>query len=111
MAHATVKGQRHSVRVTQDLTDNFSIEVYVQPKAGTIKREEPFKTWPVPLCLKIRADSKEYALEFGLEHMKKLGTIDDYVIEPSERPPPPAAKPVAKKAADEDADAEAEEAS
>ena len=110
MAYATVKGQRHNVRVTQDLTDNFSIEVYPQPKAGAIKREEPFKTWPVPLCLKIRADSKEYALEFGLEHMKKAGKIDDYVIEPSERPPPPAAKPAAKKDAAEDTEAEAEDA-
>lgn len=93
MAHATVKGSRYNVRVVQDLTDNWSLEVYPSPD-GRLKRSEPFKNWPVPLCIKIRADSREDALAMGLEQMKKLGKIDDYHLEPGERPkpPPPAAK-------------------
>jgi hypothetical protein len=57
-----------------------------------VKNFEPFKNWPVPLCIKVRADSREDALSFGLEHMKKLGKIDDFELAPDERPPPPAAK-------------------
>jgi len=94
MAHATVKGSRYNVRVVQDLTDNWSLEVYPAPEEHHLKRSEPFKNWPVPLCIKIRADSREDALAMGLEQMKKLGKIDDYHLEPGERPqpPPPAAK-------------------
>jgi hypothetical protein len=93
MAYATVKGERQSVRVTQDLAANWSIEVYPLPAPGTIKRSEPFKPWPSPLCLKICADTREDALLHGLEQMKKLGRIDDYHLEPSERPAPPTAAP------------------
>jgi hypothetical protein len=91
MAYATVKGERQSVRVTQDLAANWSVEVYPQPPAGTIKRSEPFKPWPSPLCLKICADTREDALLHGLECMKNQGHIDDYHLEPSERPAPPQA--------------------
>ncbi len=106
MAYATVKGQRHAVRVTQDLAENFDLEVYPARDAQDYKAAEPFKNWPTPLCLKLRADSKGHALEAGLAHMKQLGKIDDYHIEPSERPAPDAPKP---KTDDEDAEAEAEE--
>ena len=99
MAYATVKGQRYNVRVIQDLTDNFSLEVYPVPQQGQEKRSEPFKNWPVPLCLKLRADSREDALLHGLEHMKKLGKIDDFHLEPNERPAPPAATAKPKAAA------------
>jgi hypothetical protein len=99
MAYATVKGQRYKVRVVPDLTDSFALEVYPEPPEGAEKRAELYKPWPVPLCLKIHADSKEHALEAGLAHMKRLGKIDDFHIEPSERPPPPAAKPTATKPA------------
>ena len=102
MAYATVKGQRYNVRVVPDLTENFALEVYPEPPKGAIKRSEPYKPWPVPLCIKIRADSKEHALEAGLMYMKNLGKIDDFHLEPSERPPPPAAKPAAKPAAAEE---------
>jgi hypothetical protein len=105
MAHATVKGQRYNVRVTQDLTDNFSLEVYPAPDPRKEKVGEPFKNWPVPLCLKIRADSKEDALVFGLEHMKKLGTIDDFHVEPNERPAPPAAAAAKPKKEEDEAEA------
>jgi hypothetical protein len=105
MAHATVKGLKHSVRVVQDLTDNWSLEIFPEPSPRAEKRAEPFKTWPVPLCLKIRADSREHALEFGLQHMKQLGKIDDYHLEANERPK--AGTPAKPKEEDEDADAEA----
>ena len=87
MATATVKGVPHSVRVVQDLSDNWSLEVFPTPQSGAYKAAEPFKNWPVPLCMKIRADSREHAIVAGLEHMKKLGTIDDYHVEESEKPP------------------------
>jgi hypothetical protein len=103
MAYAIVKGQKYAVRVTQDLSTNFSIEVYPEPPPGTIKRSEPFKPWPVPLCLKICADTRQDALVFGLEHMKKLGTIDDFHVEPNERPAPPQAAAPKKEEADSEA--------
>ncbi|HVE81351.1 MAG TPA: hypothetical protein VND93_00820, partial [Myxococcales bacterium] len=84
MATATVKGVPHSVRVVQDLSDNWSLEVFPTPAKDAYKASEPFKNWPVPLCLKIRADSREHAIVAGLEHMKKLGKIDDYRVEESE---------------------------
>lgn len=98
MAHATVKGARYNVRVVQDLATNWSIEVYPAPREGEIKRSEPFKNWPVPLCIKICADTRGDALVMGLEQMKKLGKIDDFQIEESERPvpPPPPPKPAPK---------------
>ena len=97
MASATVKGQQYSVRVTQDLSTNYSIEVYPEPPPGTIKKSEPFKPWPTPLVIKICADTRADALLCGLEHMKKLGRIDDFHLEPSERPVPPAAAGAPKK--------------
>ena len=102
MAYATVKGVRHNVRVVQDLAANWSVEVYPAPRDGEIKRSEPFKNWPVPLCIKVRADSREDALSFALDHMKKLGKIDDFHLDPDERPKPAPAKggPAAAKAAD-----------
>jgi hypothetical protein len=105
MARATVKGVPYSVRVVQDLSDNWNLEVYPTPDPSAYKASEPFKPWPVPLCLKIRADSREYALSAGLQHMKKLGKIDDYHLEASEQPPaapPPGA--AAKKDAEETAE-------
>ncbi len=88
MAFATIKGNRYNVRVVQDLTENWSVEVYPAPAANKVKKSEPFKNWPVPLCMKVRADTREDALQTALEHMKKLGKIDDYHIEPNERPAP-----------------------
>jgi len=93
MAYATVKGVRHNVRVVQDLAANWSVEVYPAPRDGEIKRSEPFKNWPVPLCIKINADTRADALVTGLELMKKTGNIDDYHVEESERPAPPPPPP------------------
>jgi hypothetical protein len=107
MAYAMVKGQRHDVRVTQDLAENFNLEVFPTPDAGAYKAAEPFKNWPVPLCMKLRADSKAHALEAGLAHMKQLGKIDDFHIDASERPAPDA--PKAPKKDDEDEDATTDE--
>jgi hypothetical protein len=106
MATATVKGVPHSVRVVRDLDENWSLEVFPTPAAGAIKTSEPFKNWPVPLCMKLRADSREHAIVAGLEHMKKLGKIDAYHVEESEKPPaapPPGA--AAKKKDDEEEEA------
>jgi hypothetical protein len=106
MAYATVKGIRYNVRVVQDLTDNWSLEVYPAGDRG-VKTSEPFKNWPVPLCIKLRADSREDALLMGLEHMKKLGRIDDFHLDPGERPTPPA--PAAKVAKPAEAVASSDE--
>jgi hypothetical protein len=103
MAYATVNGRKHNVRVTQDLSTNWSIEVYPVPEPGAIKRSEPFKPWPVSLILKICADTRGDALVHGLEYMKKMGKIDDYHVEPSERPAPPAAAAPKKEEAEEPA--------
>ena len=88
MAYATVKGVKHAVRVVQDLADVWSLEVYPEPPPKKEKRSEPFKTWPVPLVLKIRADSRAHALVAGLAQMKSLGKIDGYEVEEAEKPPP-----------------------
>ena len=101
MASATVKGEKYSVRVTQDLSTNYSVEVYPEPPPGTIKRSEPFKPWPVPLCLKICADTREDALLHGLTQMKKLGRIDDFHLDPGEMPAAPATPAAAKPEAEE----------
>jgi len=88
MAYATVAGKRHNVRVVQDLADNWSLEIYPAPDEKRLKTSEPFKNWPVPLCIKVRADSREDALSFALEHLKKVGKIDDFELAPDERPAP-----------------------
>jgi len=102
MAYATIAGNRYNVRVVQDLADNWSLEVYPAPDERRVKTFEPFKNWPVPLCIKVRADSREDALSFALDHMKKLGKIDDFHLDPDERPKPAPAKggPAAAKTAD-----------
>ncbi len=106
MATATVKGVPHSVRLVQDLSDNWSLEVFPTPSPGAYKAAEPFKNWPVPLCLKLRADSREHAIVAGLEHMKKLGQIDDYRVEEHEKPPAAPPPGAAAKKKDEEEDAE-----
>src|SRR5688500_3711869 len=106
MAYATVNGVKHLVRVTQDLADNFSVEVYPEPPAGAVKVAEPFKNWPVPLCMKVKADTHEDALVCGLETMAKRGIISSFHIEDHERPkPPPPKATAAAKAEPEDAEA------
>ncbi len=97
MATATIKGVPHSVRLVRDLSDNWNLEVYPTPTPGAYKASEPFKNWPVPLCLKLRADSREHAIVAGLEQLKKLGQIDDYHVEENEKPPAPAPPPSAAK--------------
>jgi hypothetical protein len=107
MATATVNGQKHRVRVTRDLTDNYAIEVYPEPEAGAVKIAEPFKPWPVPLTMKVMADTAEDALQCALETMQKKGKISSFEIPPEERPKPPAPKAAGAAAAkDKDDDAE-----
>ncbi|MHB8879784.1 MAG: hypothetical protein ACYC8T_39350 [Myxococcaceae bacterium] len=93
MAHATIEGRKHLVRVTQDLTDNWAVEVYPEPTPGKLKTAEPYKPWPVPLTMKVKADTREDALMCVLEQMKKLGRISDFHVEENEKPKPPPAKP------------------
>ena len=78
MAWATVKGERWEVRVTQDLTDNYAIEVFPRPAAGTVKKSEIYKDWPVPLVMKVFANSSSDALACALEHLKTLGRIEEF---------------------------------
>ena len=78
MAWATVKGERWEVRVTQDLTDNYAIEVFPRPPPGTVKKSEIYKDWPVPLVMKVFANTGGDALACALEHLKKLGRIEDF---------------------------------
>lgn len=91
MAWATVKGSRHEVRLVSDFPNLWAVEVYPAPPAGTEKRSEPYKPWPVPLVMKLYADTQEAALVTALEHLKSLGRIDDFHLEEHERPAPPAA--------------------
>ena len=97
MAYATVKGVKHAVRVVQDLSDVWSLEVYPEPAPKKEKRSEPYKNWPVPLVLKIRADSRAHALVAGLAQMKSLGKIDGFEVDEAEKPPPPPASPAPAK--------------
>jgi hypothetical protein len=102
MAHATIEGRKHLVRVTRDLSENFAVEVYPEPVAGKVKTAEPYKPWPVPLTMKVKADTAEDALVCVLEHLKKLGKISAFHVDENEKPkppPPPPAKPVAAAAA------------
>jgi hypothetical protein len=80
MAWASVKGERWEVRVTQDLTDNYAVEVFPRPPPGTVKKSEIYKDWPVPLVMKVFANSSGDALTCALEHLKKLGRIEDFGI-------------------------------
>jgi hypothetical protein len=108
MAHAILGGKRHEIRVVQDLGENWSLEIYVTPDPKKEKTAEPFKPWPTPLCLKLRADTREDALQSGLQHLQKLGKIESFHLEPNEIPKPAAPKKAAA-ATDEDEEA-AEEA-
>ena len=82
MAKARKNGKDYDVRVTQDLADNWSIDVLqppaqTKPKYGMPRRsfdESPFEV------IKVRADTRESALKAGLELLKKYGKIDDFVI-------------------------------
>jgi hypothetical protein len=82
MAKAKSQGREYEVRVTQDLTDNWSIEV-IQPPQTTGNKlnigSRPFDE-PPALIIKVRADTRDSALKAGLELLKKYGKIDDYVI-------------------------------
>src|SRR5262245_43797960 len=93
MAWATVKGVRHEVRVVADFPNLWAVEVYPPAPPGAEKRSEPYKPWPVPLVMKLYADSKEHALVTALEHLKKVGRIDDFHVEEHEKPPAPPAPP------------------
>lgn len=98
MATATVKGETWQVRVTQDLTDNWAVELYPEPPKGTRKVSEPYKPWPTPLVMKVFAKTQAHALVCALEHLKTLGRIEGFELAPGEAPPPkpePVAKPAA----------------
>lgn len=100
MSYATVNGKRHALRVTQDLTENFAVEVYPEPEPSAVKVSEPYKNWPVPITMKVRADTREDALLCVLEHLKKLGKISDFQLDEADRPkPPPPVEPKAPAAA------------
>jgi len=102
MAHATIEGRKHLIRVTRDLTESFAVELYPEPVPGKVKTAEPYKPWPVPLTMKVKADTAEDALVCVLEHLKKLGRISAFHVDENERPkppPPPPAKPAAAPAA------------
>jgi hypothetical protein len=104
MAYAIVNERKHRVRVTKDLGDNYAVEVFNEPDKSTIKVAEPFKGWPVPLCMKVLADTPEDALACALEHLKKLKKISDYHLEEHEKPKPPAPKAPAAAAKSDDAE-------
>jgi hypothetical protein len=82
MAKAKMQGEEYEVRVTQDLTDNWSVEVITPPEKMRQKlniSRRPFDE-PPALIIKIRADTRESALKAGLDLLKRYGKIDDYVI-------------------------------
>ena len=97
MAWARVKGIQHTVRVVSDFPNLWSLELH-PPAPDKPKTSEPYKPWPVPLILKLYADSAAHALVFGLEHLKALGRIEEFHVEESEKPPaPPPAPAIASK--------------
>jgi hypothetical protein len=94
MAHAIVDGRKHLVRVTRDLVENWAVELYPDPEPGKRKVSEPYKPWPVPLTVKVRADTLEDALACVLEQLKRSGKISEFHVEEHEKPkPPPPAPP------------------
>lgn len=104
MAYATVNGRKHNVRVTRDLADNWSVEVYPEPPPGAIKVSEPYKNWPVPLVMKVNAESREDALVCALEHMKNKGAISDFHVDEHEKPKPRDPKKPAKDTEEEESE-------
>ena len=82
MATAKIEGKEFEVRVTQDLTDNWAIEVIKPPEKLSQKLNistRPFDA-PPSVIIKVRADTRESAMKAGLDLLKKYGQIDDYVI-------------------------------
>jgi hypothetical protein len=109
MPKATIKGLDCRVVVNSDLVDNWAVEVFPPPLSkAKLKGMQDYvsQAHPTPVCIKIRADTKEDALKAGLECLKNHGEIDDFYIEPENLPKPPV--PGKKKEVDEDAEAEAE---
>ncbi len=63
------------VRINQDLSDNWAIEL--SPKTAS---EGPFKPAHAPLVIKVRADNREAALRTGLELLKQSNRIDSWEL-------------------------------
>jgi hypothetical protein len=82
MAKARKNGKDYDVRVTQDLADNWSIDVIQPPPTGKSKYGMPHRSFDESPSevIKVRADTRESALKAGLELLKKYGKIDDFFI-------------------------------
>ena len=98
MAWATIKGVRHRVVVVADFPNLWAVELH-PPTPQARKTSEVYKPWPVPLILKLYADSAAHALVFGLEHLKSLQRIEEFHVDENEKPPPPAVAPAPAKPA------------
>ena|SRR5437016_5444488 len=92
MAKATWEGKECDVRVERDLEKNWSVSIL----SGEFDPVSIIKRPAAPLMIKVRANSRWLALDQGLRHLKALGRIQDYQLEP--RPPEEIAAEEAAKA-------------
>jgi len=76
MPRARIKGTEHEVRVTQDLADNWAVEV--APNPAPARKVERFKLPPPLFLVKVHANSGEAAAKAVLEMLKQQGKIDDF---------------------------------
>jgi len=78
MAKATWEGKECDVRVDRDLEQNWAVSIL----SGEFDPVSLIKRPAAPLIIKVRAKSRWLALDGGLRHLKALGRIQDYSIEP-----------------------------
>ena len=79
MPRARIHGVEQEVRVTQDIADNWAVEVAPSP-APARKSNEELKPYPTALMVKLHANSREAAAKAALDILKAAGRIDDFTV-------------------------------
>ncbi|MGC4115437.1 MAG: hypothetical protein QM765_12705 [Myxococcales bacterium] len=78
MPRARIKGVDHEVRVTQDISENWAVEV--APIPTTPRKFDRYKPHPALFLVKLRATGREAAAKAALEILKQEGKIDDFTV-------------------------------
>lgn len=78
MPKATWEGKQCDVRIDRDLEMNWAVSIL----SGEFDPVSLIKRPAAPVIIKVRAKSRWLALDTGLRHLKALGRISDYVLEP-----------------------------
>ncbi|MHB1843941.1 MAG: hypothetical protein ACYCWW_03775 [Deltaproteobacteria bacterium] len=99
-ASASIHGQKHQVRITRDLVDNYAVEVL--PRDDPKKRYHAHEAPAALFIYKLKADSWQAAAWTVLQGLKDQGKLDAFESEPV--PPKPVRKAAA--AAEDDEAAE-----